>query len=270
MRNLVFAFVLLKFLLSQSSYAQVIMDKPPAELQAIDVQEHLGDIIPMDLSFTDESGKSVRLSEYFKKGRPVILTMAYYKCPMLCTLVLNAAGQVAKEMPWKPGNEYQMVTVSIDPTETPELARVKKENYIKFIGKPAIEDGWHFLTGKEENSKKLADALGFKYYYVEERKEYAHPAVAFILTDEGKIARYHYGIQFKERDVRLSLIEASEGKIGDSIDRLILYCFHYDPAAKGYVLMATNVMKLGGLMTVVLLGGFLMIMWRREIHKKNE
>ncbi len=267
MRNL-FAFVLLQLLSTFPIFSQVIMDKPPRELQAVDVEEHLGEIVPLDLPFIDEMGKPVRLSEYFGKGKPVLLTMAYYKCPMLCTLVLNAAGQVAKDIAWNPGEEYQMLTISIDPSETPELAKVKKDNYLKFIGKPGIEDGWHFLVGSEANSKKIAEALGFKYYYVEEKKEYAHPAVAFVLTEGGKIARYHYGIQFKERDVRLSLVEASEGKIGSSIDRLILYCFHYDPSAKGYVLMATNLMKLGGLITVLILGGFLVMLWRKDLRKK--
>ncbi len=266
LKKLFFYVVLLKFLV-QISAAQVILDDPP-EMAGIDVQEHLGTRIPLDAEFTNDAGQRVKLGDYFHQGKPVILTLAYYNCPMLCTLVLNGIAGAAKQLDWKPGQEFQMLTVSIDPAETSQLAAAKKKSYLDFLEKSGAGDGWRFFVGDSSQSKKLARALGFKYYYVEERKEFAHPAVVFILTEDGTISRYLYGIQFKERDVRLALLEASEGKIGTTVDRLILYCFHYDPQAKGYVVMASNVMKIGGLLTIAVLGIFLAILWSRD--RKNE
>jgi protein SCO1/2 len=161
-----------------------------------------------------------------------------------------------------------MVTISINPDESFNLAAAKKKNHLAALNKPVKENGWVFLTGTAENSKMLADALGFKYYYVEERNEYAHPAVIFVLTEEGKISRYLYGIEYKETDLRLSLLEASEGKIGSTLDRIILYCFHYDPDAGGYVIFAGNLMRIGGVITVLFIGTFLFILWRRENYKR--
>jgi protein SCO1/2 len=257
--------VLSKFVSTPCS-AQVILENPP-EMQGIDVQEHLGAKIPLDLDFVNDAGQKVKLGDYFHQGKPVVLTLAYYRCPMLCTLVLNGIAEGVKSLAWRPGQEFQMLTVSIDPDETSELAAAKKKSYLNFLGQSAGDDGWRFFVGDSSQSRKLAGALGFKYYYIPERKEFAHPAVVFLLTEDGVISRYLYGIQFKERDVRLGLIEASEGKIGTTVDRLILYCFHYDPQAKGYVVLATNVMKIGGLLTIVVLGMFLTILWMRDQKK---
>ncbi|HMV27243.1 MAG TPA: SCO family protein [bacterium] len=264
LRSLLCITVLLQYVCSTLD-AQVILEKnQDPELQKIDVIEHLGDTVPMNLQFKDEHGAIVQLSDYFEKGKPIVLTMAYYRCPMLCTMVLNAKAEAVKQLAWLPGREFQMLTVSIDPNETPELASNKKDTYLKFLDKSGIQEGWHFLVGDSSQSKALADALGFKYFYDENRKEYAHPAVVFVITEKGIVSRYLYGIRFAERDMRLALMEASEGKIGSTIDRIIMYCFHYDPNAKGYVVMATNVMKLGGLVTLVVLGVFLTVMWRRD------
>ncbi len=238
------------------------MDKPP--VSGIDVQEHLGQTIPLDLAFTRDDGQVVHLGDYFHRGKPVVVVLAYYNCPMLCTLVLNGLADAIKQNPWLPGRDYQIVTISIDTSETAELAGIKRKNYLNYLAKPDGNDGWRFHVGRQEAVDTLAAALGFKYFYVEERKEFAHPAVIFLLSEDGRISRYLYGIQFKERDFRLSLVEASEGKIGNTIDRLLLYCFHYDPNAKSYVVMAMNVMKLGGLATIVVLGLFLLVMWRRD------
>ena len=248
-------------------YGQITMDNIP-ELQKIDVVEHLGEKIPLDLDFIDESGEKVYLRDYFKQGKPVLLTLAYYKCPMLCGLVLKGITDGVSELAYLPGKEFQMVTISINPDESFELAAAKKKNHLAAFNKPVNENGWVFLTGKARNSKMLADALGFKYYYVKERKEYAHPAVTFVLTGEGIISRYLYGIQYKETDLRLSLLEASEGKIGTTLDRIILYCFHYDPDAGGYVIFAGNLMRIGGVITLLFIGTFIFILWRRENYKR--
>lgn len=261
--------LIIGIIFSAVSYAQAVQNDPP-QLRGIDVEEHLGSTIPLDLEFTNDAGERVKLGQYFHQGKPVIVVLAYYNCPMLCTLVLNAVAESVKQLAWTPGNEFQMLTVSIDPLETSELAAAKKRNYLKYLNKHGAEDGWRFFVGEDASIHRLADALGFKYFYVEERKEFAHPAVAFILGEDGKISRYLYGIQFKERDMRLALVEASEGKVGNTVDRLLLYCFHYDPQAKSYVVFATNVMKLGGLLTMLILGTFVAVLWKRESHRKDQ
>lgn len=253
-------------LLSDYADGQVLQEKPAA-LQGIDVVEHLGDGIPSGLEFTDESGRKVTLEDYTDGTRPVILVLAYYECPMLCTLVLNGIAKAVKELAWIPGNEFRLLTVSIDPAETVQLAWGKKERYLKFLDKPGAENGWNFLVGDSLTIANLAESIGFKYFYDDTRDEFAHPAVVTILTPQGRISRYLYGIEYKERDVRLALVEASDGKIGTTLDRLILYCYHYDPAAKGYVLFAQNVMKAGGVLTLVLLVLFVGLLWRRERRK---
>jgi protein SCO1 len=253
--------------LSISAFSQVVLKDAP-QLKNIDVIEHLGESIPMDMEFTNDQGKLITLGDYFNKGKPVIIVMAYYECPMLCTFVLNGLAEVASKLYYVPGKEYQIITISIDPKETARLARVKKQTYIETLNKPGAEKGWDFLVGEEKSSKKLADALGFKYYYDEERDEYAHPAVVFVLTEKGVISRYLFGINYGEKDLRFALMEASAGKIGDVFDKFLLFCFHYDPDEKGYVLFAGNVMKIGGVITVLLLGLVLIILWRRESNRK--
>lgn len=247
--------------------AQLVRDSVP-ELGKIDIVEHLSDTIPVDLAFVDDHGDSVTLLRYFGQGKPVLLTFAYSNCPMLCSIVLNGLTNAVREVEWEPGDEFLMVTVSIDPLETVELARARKSRYLESLPQVASPDGWAFLTGPEASSRALADAIGFKYYYDEENKQYAHPAGAFLITEDGVISRYFYGIDFKPRDLEFALMEASKGKIGTTVDRLILYCFHYDPDAKGYVLFAGNLMRLGGLFTMLALGTFLVILWRRDRRKR--
>jgi len=242
----------------------------PEELKSIDVIEHSGDKIPFDLHFINDKGDSVMIGDYFNQGKPVVLILAYYECPMLCTLVLNGMSEGVRKLGWTPGDKFQLVTVSIDPRETWELAAGKKKTYLADLNMPAAADGWAFLAGAESQSKALAEALGFKYYYDEKNNQYAHPAVAFILTSDGRISRYLYGIEFKPRDLKLALLEASEGKVGSTLDRIILYCYHYDPKSGGYVAFASNIMKLGGGFTLTLLILFFFIMWRFEKHKKSK
>lgn len=246
--------------------SQVVLDSVP-ELAGVGITEHLGETVPMDLAFTDETGRRVTLADYFKSDKPVILNLVYYQCPMLCNLVLNGMVTGVKGMDWLPGEKFDLVAVSINPAETWQLAAAKKENYLAELGRPGAEAGWHFLVGDSTQSRALAKAVGFGYKYDEEQKEFAHSAAAFVLMPDGKISRYLYGIEFSPRDLKLALLEASDGKIGNTLDRLILYCFHYDPQAKGYVLFATNVMRIGGALSAIILGIFVALLWRHE--RKN-
>ena len=274
LRNIARAAFFLVLITTISTYnasdvaAQAITTNDPA-LRNIDIVEHSGDKLPLDVVLTDDAGRTTTLGAYFDGKKPVIVVMAYYTCPMLCSMVLNGVAQTASQLDWVPGKDYTIVTVSIDPTETASLAAAKKVNYIKSMNMPEAANGWTFCVAEESQSKKLADALGFKYYYDEDLKQYAHAAAIYIITPEGEISRYLYGIEFKKQDFRLALLEASEGKIGTTIDRILLYCYHYDPAAGGYVMMATNVMKLGGAVTLAVLVVFLGIFWLREWRRRH-
>ncbi|MCF7903002.1 MAG: SCO family protein [Candidatus Marinimicrobia bacterium] len=265
-----FLFALLLQLGISTSYAQLNMKDDPA-LRDIDVVENLGGKLPLELTFTDENGNVVALAEFFDGRRPVVLALAYYECPMLCTLVLNGIVDGVRSMDkLSPGEDYRLLTVSIDPEETAELASNKQKTYVSETQKEMSAEDWHFLVGAEANIRALADSLGFNYYYDEERDEYAHPAVIYLLTPEGEISRYLYGIQFKEQDLRLGLLEASRGNIGSTLERVLLYCYHYDPDANGYTVLAGNVMQLGGVVTLGLLSLFLGVMWIRDRRRKSQ
>jgi protein SCO1 len=228
----------------------------PAMLEGVGIEEHLGRQIDLNLTFTAENGYPVALSEYFHKGRPVILDLIYYSCPNLCTLVLNGQTAAMRELlPWTPGKEYEVVTISIDPNESFDLARKKKAIYLSSFDHPA--PGWHFLCDRDGNAKKLAETIGFKYRWDERTQQFAHAAGITILTPEGKAARYLYGATFHPRDLRFSLAEASENRTTMAVQKILLFCYHYDPQAGGYVLFATNIMRGGGILTVLLIGFFL-------------
>lgn len=244
-------------------------DQPVAQLQDVGVEEHLDARIPLDLEFVDENGRTVRLADYFDGERPVILTLNYYRCPMLCGLQLNGVVDGLEQMDWTPGAEFEMVTLSIDPLETPELAKAKKENYLKRYQRPAAAAGWHFLTGRKTDIERLAETLGFGYSYDEESGQYAHAAVIFVATPDGRVARYLYGIEYPPKSLRLALIEASEGKIGSPLDQLIMYCYHYDPSSRRYAPVAMNIMRLGGGLTVLVLGLSLGMLWLREQRRRR-
>ena len=234
----------------------------PEELEGVGITEKLGEKVDLDLEFIDESGYPVKLGKFFNNGRPVILNLVYYSCPMLCTLVLNAQTKTIREIPWTPGEEYDIVTISIDPRETFDLARKKKALYLSSFERPA--PGWHFLSDYQGNVKRLAEQAGFNYKYDERREEYAHAAAIMVLTEDGTMSRYLYGVRYKLRDMRLALTEASDGKVGTITDRVLLFCFHYDPSEKSYVPFATNIMRGGGVVTILILGMFLFVLWRRE------
>jgi protein SCO1/2 len=245
-------------------------DPLPRRLVGVDVKEHLNAPVPMDLGFTDENGAPVTLKDYFDGSVPVILTMNYSNCPMLCSLQLTALVDGLKKVDWTIGKDYRIVTVSYDPTETQELAQRTKARYMAQYARPGSEGGWHFLHGSENNVQAMAKALGITYHYNEARKEYVHPAAVILSTPIGKIDRYLYGLDYPEKTLRLSLVESSEGKIGTTVDQLILFCFHYDANEGRYAPVARNIMRAGGGATVFLLAGFLTVLSRRKKKRPNE
>lgn len=239
-------------------------EETPAQMEGVDIVEHLGSTPPLDLTFRNEAGETVPLSTYVKGDKPVILTLVYYNCPMLCNMILNGLVEGMRGIEWTPGEDYRVVTVSIDARETPELAQEKKANYLAQLGKPEAAEGWHFLVGERENIKKLAEAVGFGFRYDADRMEYAHGAAIFLMSPEGKLTRYLYGIQFPPKQLKLALVEAGEGKLGSALDRFVLRCYHYDPASRKYGVYIWGIMRTGGLLTVLLVGLMLFIFWRRE------
>jgi protein SCO1/2 len=256
------ALVLIVLILSFTSPTRA-KDSRPAPLQGVGIDQRLNEQVPMDLTFRDEVGKSVRLGDYFG-SKPVILALVYYKCPMLCTLTLNGLERTMRVMPLDVGNQYTVVTVSFDPRETPALAAAKKQEYLAHYGRPGGAAGWHFLTGEESSIHPLTDIVGFHYNYDPQSGQYAHTTGLVVLTPQGKIARYFYGVEFSPRDLRLSLVEASANKIGSPVDEILLFCFHYDPATGKYGLVIMRVIQIAGVVTVLALGSFMALMLRRE------
>jgi len=240
-----------------------------AILHDVGFDQHLGQQVPLDLTFRDENGRTVQLGQYFG-SKPVILALVYYECPMLCTLTLTGLVGALKAVSFDVGNEFNVVTVSINPTETPELATAKKEKYLKSYGRAGADAGWHFLTGDETSIKRLAAAVGFRYRYVPEQKQFAHAAGITVLTPQGLVSHYFFGIEYAPRDLRLSLVEASNNRIGSPVDQLLLYCFHYDPVTGTYAATALGIVRLAGALTVLALGTYLVAMWRRERHRSAE
>ena len=242
----------------------------PARLEGIDVKEHLGDTVPKSASFIDASGKAVKLGDFLDGKHPVILTLNYSTCPMLCSLELNGLVASLKQLDWTAGGEFKIVTVVLDPKETPSQATQSKARYVRQYGREAAAAGWHFLTGSESTIKQVAGSVGFSYGFNEKRNEYIHPAAIMVLSPEGRIARYLYGIEYHPKTMRLSLVEAAEGKIGSSIDQLILYCFHYDAKEGSYAPVAMNIMRVSSGVGATLLGGFLTSFFISESRKKKK
>lgn len=241
--------------------------KPP-ELERVGIDQLLGQQVPLDLQFRDETGKTVKLGDYFHSGRPVVLNLVYYECPMLCGEVLQGLTAAAKVLKFTPGKEYEVVTVSIDPREGPELAAAKKQSVMERLGRPGAEKGWPFLVGQQPQIDALANAIGWHYQYDPKTNQYAHAAGIVLVTPEGKIAQYYYGVEYSARDLRLGIIESSQNKIGSLADQVLLYCYHYDPRTGKYGAVVTNMVRLGGLATVVILGGFLIVLYRHEPRSK--
>ncbi len=236
----------------------------PKRLQGVDVVEHLGERVPEALTFHDQDGKKVKLGDYLHGGVPVILTFNYSSCPMLCSLQLTAFVDGLKRLDFAAGKEFRIVTVLLDPKETQETAHRFRARYLSQYARPGTEAGWTFLTGSDHEIRELARSVGFSYNYNEARGEYLHPAAITLLAPDGKIARYLYGLEYPDKTLRLGLVEASEGRVGSSLDRLILYCFHYDSSEGRYAPIAARIMQLGGGVSVALLVVFLAVLIRRD------
>jgi protein SCO1 len=235
----------------------------PPHLENVGIDQHLDTQIPPNLVFTDDSGRSVVLGEYFGK-KPLIMNLVYYNCTMLCGEELAGLTSAMKLVKFDLGKEFEVVTVSFDPRETPAIAAAKKKDFIERYGRPGAAEGWHFLTGSADSINALAKAVGFKYQYDPKTNQYAHATAIMILTPQGRISRYLYGVDFPPKDVRLGLVEASQQKIGNPVDQVLLFCYHYDPATGKYGAVVSNILKLGGAITIVLLGGLLLVLFRLD------
>ena len=225
----------------------------PKALSDVGIDQKLNEQLPLELEFRNESGEAVKLGDYFGK-KPVVLSLIFYECPMLCNQVLNGMVSAFRVMSFKPGDEFEVITVSFDSRETPTLAAAKKRTYVSYLPdekRAGANSGWHFLTGDEANIKRLTDAVGFRYHFDEATNQFAHASAIYVATPKGKLARYFYGIEYAPRDLRLGLIEASENKIGSPVDQLLLYCYHYDPATGKYGAVVMNMIRLGGIATLM-------------------
>jgi protein SCO1/2 len=236
---------------------------PQDLIKKVGFDQHLDEQVPLNLTFTDSTGQAVRLEDFFN-DKPVILSLGYYECPVLCSFARNGLFESLKKLDFTVGEEFEVLVVSIDPAETPEIADVKKQISITEYGRSTPKDAWHFLVGDEDDIQQLAQAIGFRYTYDPKIDQYLHPTGIVVLTPQGKIARYFFGLDYPSRDLRLGLVEADANKIGSPVDQLLLMCYHYDPVTGEYSLLITNVIRIAGLVTVMVLGGFLLAMFRRS------
>ena len=234
-------------------------DSSPLILRDVGIDQKLNNQIPLDLVFRDESGSTVHLGEYFRQ-KPVVLVLAYYDCPMLCTLVLNGLVHSLKELKFNVGQQFEVVTVSFDPTEKSSLAAAKKAIYVSLYNRPGAAAGWHFLTGDEPSIHRLTQAVGFHYNYDSQTRQYIHATGIMVLTPEGRLARYFYGIRYPAGNLHLGLVEASQGKIGSSVDEVLLYCSQYDPATGKYSVIISHVLKIAALVMILSLGSLILAM----------
>lgn len=243
----------------------------PTALKDVGIDQKLNAQLPLDLVFQNEQGQEVRLGDYFGK-KPVVVSLVYYDCPMLCNQVLNGMISAFKVMAFAPGQEFDVVTVSFDTRETAEQAAKKKKTYVGYLPEAkrvGANAGWHFLTGDEKNVKALTDAIGFRYHYDEATQQFAHASAIYVATPEGKLARYFYGIEYAPRDLRLGLIEAAQNKIGSPMDQILLYCYHYDPATGKYGAAVINLIRLGGVLTLIAVAGLFVFMRRRNAQRMH-
>lgn len=240
----------------------------PDILEQVGIEQRLDETIPLDLVFRDETGQPVPLSAFFRE-RPVVLSLVYYDCPMLCTMILNGLLRSLKAVPFDVGKEYEVVTVSFDPRETPELARRKKKQYVRQYDRPGAAEGWHFLTGEQAAIDRLTEAVGFHYTFDEKTQQFVHASGIMVLTPDGTLSRYFYGIEYAPRDLKLGLVEASAGRVGSVVDQLLLYCYHYDPETGKYGVAIMNITRILGTATVLAIVTFMVIMLRQERRKRK-
>jgi len=255
--------------LSITAYAQNMstgLMSPPASmrppgLKNVGIQQNLNGQIPADLVFRDETGKTVRLGDYFGQ-KPLILSLVYYRCPMLCGEVLSGLSSALKVLKFNVGDEFNVLTVSFDPKDTSQIGAAKKAEYMERYGRPGADQGWHFLTGPQSSIDALTKAAGFQYQYDPKTEQFAHSTAIMILTPEGKIAQYYYGVEYAPKDLRLGLVQASENKIGTITDQILLYCYHYDPTTGKYGAMISRILQLSAMATVLILGVFMTLLFR--------
>jgi protein SCO1 len=271
------AAVLFAVLFSAAASAQMnngVMAPPantrPPRLENVGIEQRLDAQVPPDLTFRDETGSTVRLGDYFGR-KPLILNLVYYNCTMLCGEALAGLSSAMRLVKFDVGNEFEVITVSFDPRETPEMAAAKKKDYVRRYGRANAAAGWHFLTGQAESINALTKAVGFQYQYDEKTNQFAHATAIMVLTPQGRISRYFYGVDFPPKDLRMGLVEASQGKIGNAVDAVLLYCYHYNPESGKYGAMVGNILRLAAAVTILLLGSLLFILWRldRSVTRKT-
>lgn len=239
----------------------------PPQLRGVGIDQRLNNQVPLWLKFRDETGQTVTLSSYFGK-KPVILSLVYYTCPMLCTMAENGLLNALRDVTFNIGEQYEVVTVSIDPTETPEMAMGKKAVYVGLYGRPGGKQGWHFLVGDEPSIRALTQAVGFHYNYIPETKQFAHATGIVVLTPQGKVSRYFYGILYPSRDIRLALVEASNEKIGSPVDAVLLYCCQYDPSTGKYSIVVSRILRIAGVVTLLCMGTLIITLTRGRRHEQ--
>ena len=237
--------------------------RPPG-LKFVGIEQHLNADVPVDLQFRDETGNTVKLADYFGHGRPVILNLGYYQCPMLCSEILQGLVGSMKALTFNLGQDFDVVTVSFDPSETPEMAAAKKRDIMKRYGRANTGQGWHFLTGQADQINALTRAVGYQYQFDPKTEQYAHAAAIVMLSPDHHVSGYFYGVEFSPKDLRLGLVQASHNKIGNFGDQVLLYCYHYDPRTGKYGAIISNILKLAGLMTILILGTFMFVMFRSD------
>ena len=257
-------------LLALSASAQLnngVMSPPantrPPRLENVGIDQHLDAQVPADLTFLDETGKSVKLGDYYGR-KPLILNLVYYNCTMLCGEALAGLSSAMRLVKFDVGNQFDVITVSFDPRETPAMAAEKKKDYVARYGRANAASGWHFLTGQPDSINALTKAVGFNYQYDPKSNQYAHATAIMVLTPQGRISRYFYGVDYPPKDLRMGLVEASQNKIGNAVDAVLLYCYHYDPETGKYGAMVANILKLSAAATILFIGGLLFILWRLD------
>jgi len=267
-RRLPHALALAGVLAASAAFAQTPDNVRPTILREIGFDQKLGDDLPLDTPFRDEAGRAVRLRDYFSAGKPVILNLVYFDCPMLCTVTLSGMASALKEMTFDAGREFEVVTISFDPKEGPAQAAAQKARFMERYKRPQAEKGWHFLTGEIGAIHRVTKAVGFRYVWDQASRQFAHPAGTVVLTPEGRIARYLFGVEYAPRDLRLAVVEASANRIGSPVDQILLACYQYDPTAGRYSASIMKIVRLAGLATVAALLTFVILNLRRERAQK--
>jgi protein SCO1/2 len=239
----------------------------PGALKGVGIDQRLDAQIPLNLKFNDEAGRSVPLSTFFYAKKPVVFVLVYYRCPMLCSEILNGLAGALKAVTLNPGRDFEVVAVSFDPKDTPEIAAAKKKSYLHRYNRPNTANGWHFLSGDEANIKALTDAIGFHYSYDPVTDQFAHASAVMIATPEGKLSKYFYGVEYSARDLRLGLVDASANRIGTPVDQILLFCFHYDPATGKYGALTMTSLRVAGAAFAIVFGAFLFVAFRRDARQ---